>query len=42
MKKQNKIKDLEKAVKIQQEEINKLKKKAKRQKWWNVWLAWSK
>lgn len=39
MKKQ-KIKDLEKAVKEQQEEINKLKRKVKRQKWWNVWLAW--
>jgi len=35
-----KLKDLEKAVKQQQEEINRLKKKAKRQKWWNVWFAW--
>jgi hypothetical protein len=40
MKKQNKTKDLEKALEKQQEEIAELKKKAKRQKWWNVWLAW--
>jgi len=41
MTKQNLI-DLEKAVKKQQEEINKLKRKAKRQKWWNIWLVWKK
>ena len=40
MKKQNKLKDLEKVVKEQQEEIDWLKKKAKRQKWWNVFLLW--
>ena len=35
MNEEQKIKDLE-------NEIKKLKKKVKRQKWWNVWLAWSK
>lgn len=40
MKKQNKTAALEKTLKAQQEEIENLKKKAKRQKWWNVWLTW--
>jgi wobble nucleotide-excising tRNase len=40
MEKQNKTEQLEKAIKKQQEEIDKLKKVTKRQKWWNVWIAW--
>lgn len=36
----DKIKKLEKALKEQQEEIQKLKKKAKCQKWTNVYLLW--
>jgi hypothetical protein len=40
MKKQNKTKDLEKAIKEQQKEIAKLKKQTKLQKWWNVYLLW--
>jgi hypothetical protein len=39
MVKQN-IKELNKILKEQQEEIEKLKIRAKRQKWWNVWFAW--
>jgi hypothetical protein len=41
MKKQ-KLRDLEKAMQEQQEEIEKLKKKAKRQKWMNVYFAFKK
>jgi hypothetical protein len=33
---------MKKQIKKQQKEIEKLKKEAKRQKWWNVWFAWSK
>lgn len=36
---ENEFKD---KIKRQQEEIDKLKKQTKRQKWWNVWFAWSK
>jgi len=42
MGKQNKNKNLEKAIEQQQEEIAKLKKQTRRQKWWNVYLLWSR
>ena len=38
MKKQN----IEEIMRKQQEEINKLKKKAKRQKWINLFLIWGR
>jgi hypothetical protein len=42
MEKQNKTRNLERAIKMQQEEIAKLKKQIKHQKWWNVYLLWSR
>jgi hypothetical protein len=35
-----KITEIEETLIKQQEEIERLKKRAKRQKWWNVWFAW--
>jgi len=29
-----------KKIKALEEEIKKLKKEAKRQRWWDVWFAW--
>lgn len=34
-----KNKNLGQELKKQQEEIEKLKKKARRQRWWNLWFA---
>jgi hypothetical protein len=33
------MENTEQRLKEQQEEIKRLKKRAKRQKWWNVWFA---
>jgi len=35
-------KELEDKLNEQQEEIERLKKQTRRQKWWNVWFAFSK
>lgn len=32
--------EISKKIKELEDEIKKLKKSAKRQKWWNVWVAW--
>ena len=32
--------EINKKIKELEGEIKKLKKEAKRQKWWNVWLTW--
>ena len=34
------ITELKKLIEEQQKEIEHLRKKARRQKWWNVWFAW--
>ena len=36
------MKDLKKELEEQKEEIEKLKKQARRQRWWNLFFAWSR
>jgi hypothetical protein len=36
----NKIVELRKLIKNQQKEIEDLKRRARKQKWWNVYFAW--
>jgi len=37
----NNSEELKSIIESQQEEINKLKKHARRQRWWNIFFAWS-
>jgi hypothetical protein len=36
------IRDLEKAIQKQQEEIRKMKKRSRKQKWWNIYFVFNK
>jgi len=36
------MEDIKNQLKEQQEEIERLKKRTRRQKWWNVWFAFRK